>query len=59
MAARALSRKQERHLVLDYLLGFPMKQIEQWYDVPRQSIYRTLRRLDVDTDRKAMPIKTV
>ena len=51
---RTLTEQQERHLTLDYLLGLPMKYLEATYGVPRQSIYRTFKRLGVDTERKAL-----
>jgi hypothetical protein len=52
---RALSSRGERHLVLDYLLRFPMKDLVEKYGIPRATIYRILARHEVSTDRKAMP----
>lgn len=53
MSARALTTQQERHLVLDYLLGHPVARLTEWYAVPRQTVYRVLKRHEVDTERKA------
>lgn len=39
MADRALSTRGERHLVLDYLLRFPMKDLVEKYGIPRATIY--------------------
>jgi transposase len=55
MAARALGRTGERHLVLDYLLGYPMRHITATYGVTRQTAYRILARHEVSTARKATP----
>jgi hypothetical protein len=50
---RALTTRQERHLVLDYLLGLPMHYLTATYGPTRQTIYRILARHEVDTNRKA------
>lgn len=53
MAERALSEQGERHLVLDYLLGRPVKHLVELYAIPRQTIYRILARHHVDRERKS------
>lgn len=53
MTARALGLTDERDLVLDYLLGMPLRDIVAQYGVPRQTVYRILQRHDVSTNRKA------
>ncbi len=52
MAARALDKTGERHLVLDYLLGAPMKVLVEAYGIPRATIYRIFKRHEIEVDRK-------
>lgn len=48
----ALTRMEERHLVLDYLLGIPVKTLAINYGIHRATIYHILARHDVTPDRK-------
>lgn len=52
MSARALDRRGERHLCLDYLLGLPVRVLVDRYGITRQTIYRILDRHQIDRDRK-------
>lgn len=52
MSDKALSYKKERHLVLDYLLGFSLRYLVDEYGVPRQTIYRVLERHKVKAERR-------
>lgn len=53
MTARALDRRGERHLALDYLLGYPVHYLVATYGITRQTIYRILDRHEIERDRKA------
>lgn len=52
MKTRSLNLTQERHLVLDYLLRRKMALLVAEYGITRQTIYRILRRHEVEMDRK-------
>lgn len=55
MAARALDDQEERHLVLDYLLGVPIAVIARHYEITRPTVYRILERHEIETERKSKP----
>ncbi len=52
MSGRALSKTGERHLVLDYLLGVPVKVLAENYGITRQTIYRIFERHEIEPERK-------